>query len=102
MGDVTPSSPRSAKPTIAVFSGATATIANSAPLVISNKAWEHYGLPLRANPDGSPMRWDVVWPQRLIVRKENPEASPIHRPPVDVAPVAVRSDPESVRLGPCR
>ena len=64
MDDVTPSR-RSSKPTIAVFSGATATIANSAPLVTSNKAREQYGLPLRAHPDGSLMRWDVVRPQRL-------------------------------------
>jgi L-asparaginase len=65
MDDVMPSSTRSSKPKIAVFSGATATIANSAPLVTSNKAREQYGLPLRSNPDGSPMRCDVVRPQRL-------------------------------------
>jgi L-asparaginase len=65
MDDVTPSSTRSSKPKIAVFSGATATIANSAPLVTSNKARENYGLPLRSYPDGSPMRCDVVRPQRL-------------------------------------
>ena len=34
-----------AKPRIAVFSGPTATIQNSEPLVTSNKAREKYGLP---------------------------------------------------------
>lgn len=55
----------SPKPCIAVFSGPTATIQNSEPLVTSNKARERYGLPLRANPDGSPLRFDVLRPQRL-------------------------------------
>ena len=54
-----------AKPRIAVFSGPTATIQNSEPLVTSNKARETYGLPLRANTDGSPMRFDVLRAQRL-------------------------------------
>jgi L-asparaginase len=53
------------KPRIAVFSGPTATIQNSEPLVTSNKAREKYGLPLRTNPDGSPMRFDVLRAQRL-------------------------------------
>jgi hypothetical protein len=53
------------KPKIAVFSGPTATIQNSEPLVTSNKAREKYGLGLRANPDGSPMRFDALRPQRL-------------------------------------
>ena len=58
--------PRSeAKPRIAVFSGPTATIQNSEPLVTSNKAREKYGLPLRTNNDGSPMRFDVLRSQRL-------------------------------------
>jgi L-asparaginase len=57
-----PSSPR---PKIAVFSGPTATIQNTEPLVTSNKAREKYGLPVRANPDGSPMRFDALRPQRL-------------------------------------
>src|SRR5918996_800364 len=52
-------------PKIAVFSGATATIQNSEPLVTGNKAREKYGLPPRANPDGSPMRFDALRPQRL-------------------------------------
>jgi len=65
MSDATPSSKRSSKPRIAVFSGAVATIANSAPLVTSNQARAKHGLPPRANPDGSPMRWDALRPQRL-------------------------------------
>jgi len=65
MDDAKPSATRSSKPKIAVFSGASATIGNSAPLVTSNQARERYGLPPRSNPDGSPMRCDVVRPQRL-------------------------------------
>ncbi len=53
------------KPRLAVFPGATATIQNSPPLVTSNKARKQYDLPLRKNPDGSPMRFDVLRPQRL-------------------------------------
>jgi len=53
------------KPRIAVFSGPTATVQNSAPLVTSNKARAKYGLPLRTHPDGTPMRWDALRPQRL-------------------------------------
>ncbi len=55
----------SSKPKIAVFSGPTATIQNSEPLVTSNKARAKYGLPLRTNADGSPMRFDALRPQRL-------------------------------------
>jgi L-asparaginase len=54
-----------AKPRIAVFSGPTATIQNTEPLVTSNKAREKYGLPPRSHADGSPMRFDVLRPQRL-------------------------------------
>jgi hypothetical protein len=54
-----------AKPKIAVFSGPTATIQNSEPLVTSNKARQKYGLPSRLNPDGTPMRFDVLRAQRL-------------------------------------
>ncbi|MGH7826790.1 MAG: asparaginase domain-containing protein, partial [Candidatus Binatia bacterium] len=53
------------KPQIAVFSGPTATIQNTEPLVTSNKAREKYGLPLRNHADGSPMRFDVLRLQRL-------------------------------------
>src|SRR5712691_2389069 len=57
--------PPATKPRIAVFSGPTATIQNSEPLVTSNKARHKHGLPLRANPDGSPLRFDALRPQRL-------------------------------------
>ena len=53
------------RPKIAVFSGPTATIQNSEPLVTSNKARRKYGLSLRPNPDGSPARFDVLRPQYL-------------------------------------
>ncbi|MFQ5849430.1 MAG: asparaginase domain-containing protein [Candidatus Binatia bacterium] len=55
----------SLKPKIAVFSGPTATIQNSEPLVTSNKAREKYGLPLRRNPDGSAMAFDALRLQRI-------------------------------------
>ena len=54
-----------AKPKIAVFSGPTATIQNSEPLVTSNKAREKYGLPPRTHPDASPLRFDALRAQRL-------------------------------------
>src|SRR5918996_5319247 len=57
--------PPSARPKIAVFSGPTATIQNSEPLVTSNKARHKYDLPLRTNPDGSPLPYDALRPQRL-------------------------------------
>ena len=57
--------PQAGKPKIAVFSGPTSTIANSQPLVTSNKARLKYGLPPRPNSDGSAMRFDVLRPQRL-------------------------------------
>jgi L-asparaginase len=50
---------------IAVFSGPTATIQNTVPLVTSNKARLKYGLPARPNEDGSPPRFDHLRPQRL-------------------------------------
>jgi len=50
---------------IAVFSGPTATIQNSYAFVTSNKARKKYGLPLQTCPDKSPMRFDVLRPQRL-------------------------------------
>lgn len=53
------------KARIAHFSGQTATIQNTPPLVTSNKARNKYGLPLRPNPDGSPARFDVLRTQRL-------------------------------------
>ncbi|HEX2225806.1 MAG TPA: hypothetical protein VHM64_01615, partial [Candidatus Binatia bacterium] len=48
------------RPRIAVFSGPTATIQNSEPLVTSNKARLKHGLPLRTNSDGTPMRGDPL------------------------------------------
>ena len=53
------------RPKIAVFSGPTATIQNSEPLVTSNKARRKYGLSLRPNPDRRPARFDVLRPQYL-------------------------------------
>jgi L-asparaginase len=53
------------KPRIAVFSGPTATIQNSPPLVTSNKARAAHGLPLIADPDGAPARFDTLRAQRL-------------------------------------
>src|ERR671922_2325578 len=75
--------PTSSKPKIAVFSGPTATIQNSEPLVTSNKAREKYGLPLRTNEDGSPMRFDVLRAQHLAapvtVYVEQFSAHPLER-----------------------
>jgi len=71
------------KPRIAVFSGPTATIQNTEPLVTSNKAREKHGLPPRANLDGSPMRFDVLRLQRLAapvkVYVEQFSAHPLER-----------------------
>ena len=52
------------KPRIAVFSGPTATIQNSEPLVTSNKAREKYRLPPLRNKDGTAVRFDVLRSQR--------------------------------------
>lgn len=57
-----------ARPRIAVFAGPNATVLNSEPLVTSNKARRRAGLPLRTNPDGTPLRFDVLRPQRLAAR----------------------------------
>lgn len=71
------------KPRIAVFSGPTATIQNTEPLVTSNKAREKYGLPPRTHVDGSAMRFDVLRPQRLAapvtVYVEQFSAHPLER-----------------------
>ena len=71
------------KPRIAVFSGPTATIQNSEPLVTSNKAREKYGLPPRTQPDGAALRFDVLRPQRLAapvtVYVEQFSAHPLER-----------------------
>ena len=50
------------KPKIAIFSGPTATIQNSQPLVTSNNARAKYGLELLTNPDGTPILFDAVRP----------------------------------------
>jgi len=72
-----------ARPRIAVFSGPTATIQNTEPLVTSNKAREKYGLAPRANADGSPMRFDALRAQRLAapvtVYVEQFSAHPLER-----------------------
>ena len=71
------------KPRIAVFSGPTATIQNSEPLVTSNKARAKYGLPTRTEPEGTPLRFDVLRPQRLAapvtVYVEQFSAHPLER-----------------------
>jgi len=78
----------SVKPRIAVFSGPTATIQNSEPLVTSNKAREKYGLPLRTHAGGSPMRFDVLRAQRLAapvtVYIEQFSAHPLERDSVEL------------------
>src|SRR5499427_6975003 len=53
------------KTCIAHLAGPNATIQNTTPLVTSNKARAKHRLPLLANPDGSPARFDVLRPQRL-------------------------------------
>jgi L-asparaginase len=72
-----------AKPRIAVFAGATATILNSGPLVTSNLARRRHGLPLRTDPWGQPLPWDVLRPQRLArpvtVYVEQFSAHPLER-----------------------
>src|SRR4026208_1500640 len=77
-----------AKPRIAVFSGPTATIQNSEPLVTSNKAREKYGLPLKKHPDGSPQRYDALRPQRppppVTVYVEQFSAHPLERDASDL------------------
>ena len=55
----------SGKRRIAVFSGPTATVQNTVPLVTSNKARGKYGLPLLKNADGTPLEHDALRPQRL-------------------------------------
>jgi hypothetical protein len=54
-----------ARPRIAVFSGPTATIQVSPPLVTSHKARVQHGLSAGNTPDGRPAPFDVLRPQRL-------------------------------------
>jgi L-asparaginase len=56
---------RPTRPRIAVFAGPTATVLNNSALATSNKAREKYGLPLATRPDGQPVRFDALRPQRL-------------------------------------
>jgi L-asparaginase len=50
---------------IAHLAGPNATIQNTPPLVTSNKARVKRQLPVRCGPDGTPLRYDVLRPQRL-------------------------------------
>src|SRR2546422_11085410 len=101
--------PGATKPKIAIFSGPTATIQNSEPLVTSNKARAQHDLPLRTNPDGSPMRFDGLRPQRLAapvkVYAEQFSAHPLERDAAELyAPPDGYLDPSGVfrkeRRGP--
>jgi len=71
-----------------VFSGPNATIQNSPPLVTSNKAREQHGLPPLTAPDGRPLRFDVLRPQRLAapvtVYVEQFSAHPLERDAADL------------------
>ncbi len=71
------------KPRIAHLAGPNATIFNSPPLVISNKARRKYGLPPLANPDDSPAKFDVLRAQSLAapitVYVEQFSAHPLER-----------------------
>ena len=82
-------------PRIAVFSGPTATIQNSQPLVTSNKARAQYGLPPRVGPDGRPLARDALRPQRLAapvtVYVEQFSAHPLERDAADL--YDLRADP---------
>ena len=53
------------KARIAHLAGPNATIQNTPPFVTSNKARAKHKLPLLTDPDGTPMRFDVLRPQRL-------------------------------------
>ena len=68
---------------IAVFAGPTATILNSPPLVTSNLARRIHGLPLQTDPQGRPLRFDGLRPQRLAkpvtVYVEQFSAHPLER-----------------------
>jgi len=60
----------SSKPHIAVFSGPNSTVANTAPLITSNKARALRGLPLRCDEYGEPLRMDALRLQRLAAPVE--------------------------------
>jgi hypothetical protein len=71
------------KPRIAHLASANATIQNTPPLVTSNKARARHGLPLLRGPDGTPLRFDALRPQRLAapvtVYVEQFSAHPLER-----------------------
>ena len=72
-----------AKPRIAHLAGPNATIQNTPPLVTSNKARARHGLPLLADGDGAPLRFDALRCQRLAapatVYVEQFSAHPLER-----------------------
>lgn len=76
------------KPRIAHFAGPNATIMNSPPLVTSNRARAKYGLPLLTDPEGRPLRFDALRPQRLAapvtVYIEQFSAHPMERDAADL------------------
>jgi hypothetical protein len=76
------------RPRIAIFSGPSGTIENTAPLVTSNKARAKYGLPLREG-----QRFDALRPQRLAapvtVLVEQHSAHPLE---ADAAELAAEPD----------
>lgn len=53
------------KPRLAIFSGPTATIQNSHPLITSNKARENNNLPLLTNDEGETMPYDRLYYQKI-------------------------------------
>ncbi len=77
-----------ARPRIAVFSGPTATIQNSAALVTSNKARLRAGLPLLIDRWGTALRFDALRAQRLAkpvtVYVEQFSAHPLERDAADL------------------
>ncbi len=88
------------KPKIAVFSGPTATIQNSEALVTSDKARAKYGLPRLTRPDGTPIGFDALRPQRLAapvtVYVEAFTAHPLERDMAELyAPPDGYTDPDT-------
>lgn len=73
----------SERPRIAHFAGPNATIQNTAPLITSNKARVRAGLPPITHPDGTPVRFDPLRPQRIAtpvkVYVEQFSAHPLER-----------------------
>lgn len=75
-------------PAIAVFSGPTATIQNSPPLLTSNKARVARGLPPMTGPAGAELRFDSLRAQRLAtpatVYVEQHSAHPLENDAADL------------------